>query len=86
MFLEHYHKRSNVETVFHMIKAKFRDNLRSKDKTAQINELLLKILCHNICVVIQEMFELGINPQFNLPIQPQFCLKSTEDVKKVEPN
>jgi transposase len=69
-FLEHYHKRSNVETTFHMIKSKFRDNLRSKDKVAQINELLLKILCHNICVLIQETFELGIDPQFNLSIQP----------------
>ncbi|MFZ3168411.1 MAG: transposase [Candidatus Methanoperedens sp.] len=68
-FMEHYHKRSNVETVFHMIKSKFKDNLRSKDKVGQTNELLLKILCHNICVVIQEMFELGINPQFNLSIQ-----------------
>jgi len=56
-FLEHYHKRSNAETVFHMIKTKFRDNLRSKTKTAQINELLLKVLCHNICVVIQEISE-----------------------------
>jgi hypothetical protein len=25
---------------------------------------LLKVLCHNICVVIQEMFELGIEPDF----------------------
>ncbi len=60
-FLEHYHKRSNAETVFHMIKTKFRDNLRSKTKTAQINELLCKILCHNICVVIQKLmsWELG---------------------------
>lgn len=57
-FLEHYHKRSNIETTFHMIKAKFGDSVRSKDKTAQINEVLLKILCHNICVVIQEMCEL----------------------------
>ncbi len=63
-FKEHYHKRSNAETVFHMIKTKFRDNLRSKTKTAQINELLLKILCHNICVVIQEMNELGIKGEF----------------------
>jgi len=63
-FLEHYHKRSNVETVFHMIKTKFRDNLRSKTKTAQVNELLLKILCHNICVVIQEINELGIKGEF----------------------
>ena len=63
-FLEHYHKRSNAETCFHMIKTKFRDNLRSKRKTAQINELLLKILCHNICVVIQEILELGIKGEF----------------------
>jgi transposase len=63
-FLEHYHKRSNVETVFHMIKTKFRDNLRSKSKTAQINELLLKILCHNLCVVIQEINELGLKGEF----------------------
>ena len=63
-FLEHYHKRSNAETVFHMIKTKFKDNLRSKSQTAQVNELLLKILCHNICVVIQEMAELGIRGEF----------------------
>jgi len=63
-FLEHYHKRSNSETVFHMIKSKFRDNLRSKSKTAQVNELLLKILCHNICCVIQEMNELKIKGEF----------------------
>ena len=63
-FLEHYHKRSNVETVFHMIKTKFKDNLRSKTKTTQINELLLKIPCHNICVVIQEINELGVRGEF----------------------
>lgn len=63
-FLEHYHKRSNAETVFSSIKAKFKDSLRSKDKTAQINELLLKVLCYNICVVIQEISELGIKGEF----------------------
>jgi len=63
-FLEHYHKRSNSETCFHMIKTKFRDHLRSKTKTAQTNELLCKILCHNICVVIQEINELGIKGEF----------------------
>ncbi|MBU3904876.1 MAG: IS5 family transposase [Nanoarchaeota archaeon] len=60
-FMSHYHKRSNVETTFHMIKSKFGDSVRSKTKTAQINEVLLKILCHNIVVVIQEMYELGIS-------------------------
>lgn len=65
-FMQHYHLRSNVETTNHMIKTKFGDYLRSKSKTAQINELLLKILCHNICVLIQEMFELGINVELDV--------------------
>lgn len=65
-FLQHYHKRSNAETVFHMLKTKFRDNLRSKSKIAQINELLLKILCHNIVVVIHEINELGLKSKFVL--------------------
>lgn len=63
-FLAHYHKRSNVETTFHMIKAKFGDALRSKTQIAQFNEALCKVLCHNICVVIQSMHELGVSPQF----------------------
>jgi hypothetical protein len=28
------------------------------------NEVLAKILCHNICCVIQSQFELGIEPVF----------------------
>jgi transposase len=66
-FLEHYHKRSNAETTFHMIKSKFGDSVRSKTEVAQVNEVLLKVLCHNICVVIQEMFELGIEPDGMFP-------------------
>jgi transposase len=63
-FLAHYHKRSNVETTFSMIKAKFGERLRCKTETAQINEALCKVLCHNLCVVIQSMYELGIEPEF----------------------
>ena len=63
-FLSHYHKRSNVETTFHMIKSKFGQRLRSKTMTAQINEALCKVLCHNLCVVIQSVHELGIETSF----------------------
>ncbi len=63
-FFEHYHRRSNVETTFSMIKAKFGGALRSKTRTAQINEALCKILAHNICVLNQSMFELGVKPDF----------------------
>ena len=63
-FMQNYHKRSNVETTFSMIKAKFGDALRSRTKTAQINEALCKVLCHNICCLIQSMFELNLKPKF----------------------
>jgi transposase len=63
-FLNHYHKRSNVESTFSMIKAKFRDHVRAKSDVAMINEVLCKIVCHNICCLIQEMHELGIRAEF----------------------
>lgn len=59
-FMQHYHKRSNVESVFHMIKSKFNSHVRSKTETAMKNEVLTKVLCHNICCLIQAHFELGI--------------------------
>jgi transposase len=69
-FMEHYHKRSNVESTFAMIKGKFGNGLRSKGKTAQINEALCKVLCHNICVVIQSIHELGIEATFCAELNP----------------
>lgn len=63
-FMQFYHQRSNAETVFHMIKKKMGQSLNSKSEQAQFNEILCKALAHNICVLIQEMFELGINLDF----------------------
>src|SRR5262249_40665317 len=53
-FLKHYHKRSNVESTFSMIKAKFGDSVRSKGDVAMKNEVLAKMVCHNIVCVIHE--------------------------------
>ena len=64
-FNRHYHKRSNAETVFHMLKAKFGDKVRAKTSTAQVNEVLMKVLCHNICALIRAMHELDITPVFD---------------------
>src|SRR5262249_54861530 len=61
-FKKHYHNRSNVEPTFSMMKQKFGSRLMSKKGVAQVNEVLCKVLCHNICVVIQSMYELGIEP------------------------
>jgi transposase len=61
-FLTHYHNRSNVESTFSAIKRKFGDAVRSRTDTSMKNESLAKIVCHNLCCVIQEWYELGIDP------------------------
>ena len=38
--------------------------LRSKTHTAQVNEALCKVLCHNLCVLVASIYELGIEPTF----------------------
>ena len=63
-FLKHYHQRSNVESAFSMIKRKFGDAVRSKTETAMTNEVLCKILCHNLSVLIHAQHELGIEAEF----------------------
>ncbi len=54
------------ETTNHMIKSKFGSSVRSKSWSAQVNEVLCKIICHNICVVIMEMHTMGIEADFEL--------------------
>jgi transposase len=63
-FLKHYHQRSNAESTFSMVKAKFRDHVRSKTDTAMKNEVYCKFLCHNICCVIMEQCVVGIEAEF----------------------
>jgi hypothetical protein len=63
-YMAHYHKRSNVESTFSMIKRKFGDSVRSKTDAAMVNEVLCKLVAHNLCVLIQEQEELGITPEF----------------------
>jgi transposase len=73
-FMRHYHKRNNAESVFSMMKRKFGSNVRGKSSLVQENEILCKALCHNICVLIQEMFELGIKVDFSeVTIQEFMC-------------
>ena len=49
-----------------MIKAKFGASLSAKSETAQLNEVLTKIICHNVCVVAQATQKLGIEADFGL--------------------
>lgn len=63
-YLKKYHLRSNVESTFSAIKRKFGDAVRSKTDVACKNEVLAKIVAHNVVVCIHEMHELGINLGF----------------------
>jgi hypothetical protein len=48
------------------LKTKFGDGLKSKSDVAGRNEVLCKVLCHNICCIISAVYELGIQPEFGL--------------------
>jgi hypothetical protein len=63
-YMTHYHKRSNVESTFSAIKRKFGDSVMSKNPVAMVNEILCKILCHNLTCLVQEQETLGIAPVF----------------------
>jgi len=60
-FMAHYHKRSNVESTFSMLKRKFSNKLMMKKEVGKTNEALAKVLCHNICVLIHEFYDSGID-------------------------
>ena len=60
-FLSRYHQRSNVETTFSMVKAKFGDSLPSKSDVGQMNEVLCKVIAHNLCVLIACIHEIGLD-------------------------
>lgn len=69
-FMEMYHKRSNVESLYSMIKRNLGNNLRTKSDISQTNEILMKCFIHNLTVLVQESFELGIEIDFD------FCAKT----------
>jgi hypothetical protein len=50
--------------VFSALKRKFGENIRSKNRVAQVNEVLCKLIAYNLTVVVHEMFESGVAPAF----------------------
>ena len=63
-FMERYHKRSNVESTFSMLKRKFSSKLMLKNEVGQLNEALAMVLCHNICVLVKEIYANDIAAEF----------------------
>ena len=48
-----------------MIKRKFGNTIKCKKETSQDNEILARVLAHNICVLVQELFLNQIDINFN---------------------
>ena len=51
-----------MESTFSAVKRKFGDAVRARTETAMRNEVLAKLVCHNLSCVIREWYELGIDP------------------------
>lgn len=71
-YLDVYHRRSNIETNFHMLKSRYGTHLYTKHFIANSNELKTRVLCHNLCVLIQEAAESGLNANF------EACVKTLQ--------
>ena len=63
-YQKRYSRRNNVEALFSSLQRKFGTHVRSKTKVAMTNEVLAKILCHNLCCLIQSEQEFGVDPTF----------------------
>lgn len=69
-FLQHYHRRSNVESTFGGLKAKFGGSVRSKKFVAQQNEVLAKVLLWNLTCLISAIEEFGVEAEFSRLVMP----------------
>lgn len=66
-FDAHYRQRAQVESTFGQFKQKFGETLASRNFNAQQNEILCLAIAHNISVLIRQMFEARILPDFLRP-------------------
>jgi transposase len=61
-FDREYHLRSNIESVNSSIKRTLGERLLSHNVGARFNELLMRLLCYNVGVIVEQAFEKGIYP------------------------
>jgi DDE family transposase/SWIM zinc finger len=63
-FEARYRQRAQVESTFGGFKQKFGETLVSRNFTAQVNEVLCKAIAHNLTILVRQMFETGLLPDF----------------------
>jgi hypothetical protein len=66
-FDKHYGQRAQVESTFGALKQKLSETLVSRKFTSQQNEILCLAIAHNIMVLVRQMFEADILPDFLQP-------------------
>lgn len=59
-YREMINRQAQVESTFSMVKMKFGERIFSKNITGQMNEVLCKVLCHNICVLTYWLYQFGV--------------------------
>ena len=68
---KHYHQRSNVETTFSMVKGHWGEIVLERNPTGQTNEILFKLVAHNIWVLNHQSALFGIDPlDFGVKLKP----------------
>lgn len=63
-FDAHYHQRSNIESTFSAAKRLLGSGVRSKTEAAMRNETVLKLICYNLTILVQESHKLNIEIDF----------------------
>ncbi len=71
LFEARYHLRSDVRATIGAVKTKLGETRRSRDPVARINEMLCKVLAYNLTVLVHEMFEHHVVPDFVRAARPK---------------
>jgi Transposase DDE domain len=85
-FDQHYGQRAQVETTFGAIKQKLGETLLSRNFTAQVNELVAKLVAYNTTVLIRQMFERDLLPDFLRPPQKPPAVIQPVQMDPILPN
>ena len=62
-----------------MVKRKFGDSVKAKNERSMRNEVLAKIVCHNLCCLIHAMQEFGIDVTFSCTNSPRVAQNVTQN-------
>jgi transposase len=69
-FLRRYCNRPLVEAGISALKRRFSEGIRSREPIARVNEILFKVLCHNVNFLIHAALEHGLNVPVMLRADP----------------